>query len=59
MPGGGQPADGAEYAGTIRGLLLDRLTPDEQEVLARALTRVATGDPERKEPLWHSQPRSA
>ena len=59
MPGGGQPADGAEYAGTIRGLLLDRLTPDEQELLARALTRVAAGDPARKEPSWQDQPRSA
>jgi DNA-binding MarR family transcriptional regulator len=49
----------AAHAGTIRSLLLDRLTRDEQELLARALTRVATGDPERKEPLWHSQPRSA
>jgi DNA-binding MarR family transcriptional regulator len=32
----------AAHAGTIRGLLLDRLTPDEQQVLARALTRIAT-----------------
>lgn len=49
----------AAHAGTIRSLLLDRLTPDEQELLARALTRVALGDPARKETSWHSQPRSA
>lgn len=48
----------AAHARTIRGLLLDRLTPDEQELLARALTRVADGGPDRKEPLWH-HPRSA
>jgi DNA-binding MarR family transcriptional regulator len=48
------------HAGTIRNLLLDRLTPDEQELLARALTRVATGAPAaRKETSWHRQPRSA
>jgi DNA-binding MarR family transcriptional regulator len=29
---------------TIRELLLDRLTPHEQDLLARALTRVAEGD---------------
>jgi DNA-binding MarR family transcriptional regulator len=49
----------AAHAQTIRSLLLDRLSPDEQELLARALTRVAEGGPERKEPLWHRQPRSA
>ena len=50
----------AAHTRTIRRLLLDRLTPDEQELLARALTRVAAGDPaSRKEPSWHSQPRSA
>jgi DNA-binding MarR family transcriptional regulator len=49
----------ATHAATIRSLLLDRLTPDEQELLARALTRVAAGDPERKEPSWQDQPRSA
>jgi DNA-binding MarR family transcriptional regulator len=49
----------AAHAGTIRSLLLDRLTPDEQELLARALTRVAAGDQERKEPSWQDQPRSA
>jgi len=50
----------AVHAETIRSLLLDRLTPDEQELLARALTRVATGDPaSRKEPSWQDQPRSA
>ena len=48
----------AAHAGAIRSLLLDRLTPDEQELLARALTRVAAGGPERKEPLWRN-PRSA
>jgi DNA-binding MarR family transcriptional regulator len=31
----------AAHAEAIRDLLLDRLTPDEQELLARALTRVA------------------
>ncbi len=50
----------AAHAGTIRSLLLDRLTPDEQELLARALTRVAMGVPaSRKETSWHRQPRSA
>jgi DNA-binding MarR family transcriptional regulator len=49
----------AAHADTIRSLLLDRLTPDEQELLAQALTRVATGDPARKEPSWQDQPRSA
>jgi DNA-binding MarR family transcriptional regulator len=50
----------AVHAETIRTLLLDRLTPEEQELLARALTRVAAGDPAApKEQSWHSQPRSA
>lgn len=49
----------AAHAATIRSLLLDRLTPDEQELLARALARVAAAGQERKEPSWHSQPRSA
>jgi DNA-binding MarR family transcriptional regulator len=31
------------HAQTIRGYLLDPLTPDEQDLLARALTRVAGG----------------
>jgi DNA-binding MarR family transcriptional regulator len=35
----------AVHTQTISELLLDRLTPDEQELLARALTRVAEGDP--------------
>lgn len=44
----------------VARLLPDRLTPDEQELLARALTRVAEGAPaSRKETPWHSQPRSA
>ena len=50
----------AVHAETIRTLLLDRLTPDEQALLARALTRVAAGDPAcRKEQTWPSQSRSA
>ncbi|HTT51874.1 MAG TPA: MarR family transcriptional regulator [Streptosporangiaceae bacterium] len=49
----------AVHAETVRTLLLDRLTPDERDLLARALTRVAAGGPaSRKEPLCH-QPRSA
>jgi hypothetical protein len=57
---------------TISELLLDRLTPDEQDVLARALTRVAEGDPGPppgpsvtgpsptvQEHSWPSQPHSA
>jgi DNA-binding MarR family transcriptional regulator len=35
----------AVHTQTIGELLLDRLTPDEQDLLARALTRVAEGDP--------------
>jgi DNA-binding MarR family transcriptional regulator len=35
----------AVHTQTIGALLLDRLTPDEQDLLARALTRVAEGDP--------------
>ena len=59
-PGRAAAARGAAaHAGTIRRLLLDRLTPGEQELLAQALTRVAAGDPERKEPSWQDQPRSA
>lgn len=50
----------AVHAETIRSLLLDRLTRDEQELLARALTRVAAGDPASgKEPSWQDQPHSA
>ncbi len=33
------------HAQTIREVLLDRLTPGEQDLLARALTRVAEGQP--------------
>ena len=33
------------HAATIRELLLDRMTPDEQDVLARALSRVAAEAP--------------
>jgi DNA-binding MarR family transcriptional regulator len=46
---------------TIRALVLDRLTPDEQDVLARALTRVAEGGhpPTVQEHSWPSQPHSA
>jgi hypothetical protein len=36
----------AVHTQTISELLLDRLTPDEQDLLARALTRVAEGDPD-------------
>ena len=35
----------AVHTQTIGELLLDRLTPGEQDLLARALTRVAEGDP--------------
>ena len=35
----------AVHAQTISELLLDRLTADEQDLLARALTRVAGGEP--------------
>jgi DNA-binding MarR family transcriptional regulator len=46
---------------TISELLLDRLTPDEQDSLARALTRVAEGghSPTVQEHSWRSQPHSA
>jgi DNA-binding MarR family transcriptional regulator len=62
----------AVHTQTISELLLDRLTPDEQELLARALTRVAEGDPGTppgrpatgpsptvQEHPWPSQPHSA
>ncbi|HXF22676.1 MAG TPA: MarR family transcriptional regulator [Streptosporangiaceae bacterium] len=52
----------ALHAGIIRTLLLDQLDPDEQELLARALTRVAErgpgAHPEPEQP-WPSQPHSA
>jgi DNA-binding MarR family transcriptional regulator len=46
---------------TISELVLDRLTPDEQDLLARALTRVAEGGhpPTVQEHSWQSQPHSA
>jgi DNA-binding MarR family transcriptional regulator len=49
------------HAQTISELLLDRLTPDEQDLLARALTRVAEGghSPTVQEHSWSSQPHSA
>jgi DNA-binding MarR family transcriptional regulator len=31
------------HASVVRDVLLDRLSPDEQDLLARALTRVAEG----------------
>lgn len=50
------------HARIIRTLLLDQLDPDEQELLARALTRVAErgpgAHPEPEQP-WPSQPHSA
>jgi DNA-binding MarR family transcriptional regulator len=51
----------AVHTQTISELLLDRLTPDEQDSLARALTRVAEGghSPTVQEHSWHSQPHSA
>lgn len=51
----------AVHTQTISELLLDRLTPDEQGSLARALTRVAEGGhfPTVQEHSWHSQPHSA
>ncbi len=62
----------AVHTQTISELLLDRLTPDEQDLLARALTRVADGDPGPprgpsatgssptvQEHSWPSQPHSA
>jgi DNA-binding MarR family transcriptional regulator len=50
------------HAQIIRTLLLDQLNPDEQELLARALTRVAEHGPEahlKPEQSWQSQPHSA
>jgi DNA-binding MarR family transcriptional regulator len=50
------------HAQTIRTLLLDQLNPDEQELLARALTRVAESGPgahHKPEQSWQSQPHSA
>jgi DNA-binding MarR family transcriptional regulator len=50
------------HAQIIRTLLLDQLNPDEQELLARALTRVAERGPEahlKPEQSWQSQPHSA
>jgi DNA-binding MarR family transcriptional regulator len=46
---------------TISELVLDRLTPAEQDLLARALTRVAEGGhpPTVQEHSWPSQPHSA
>lgn len=62
----------AVHTQTISELLLDRLTPDEQDLLARALTRVAESDPATRpgscapgtpptvqEHSWPSQPHSA
>ena len=51
----------AVHTQTISELLLGRLTPDEQELLARALTRVAEGghSPTEQEHSWPSQPHSA
>jgi DNA-binding MarR family transcriptional regulator len=51
----------AVHTQTISELLLDRLTPDEQDLLARALTRVAEGGHPTtvQEHSWQSQPHSA
>jgi DNA-binding MarR family transcriptional regulator len=51
----------AVHTQTISELLLDRLTPDEQDLLARALTRVAEGGhpPTVQEHSWQSQSHSA
>jgi DNA-binding MarR family transcriptional regulator len=51
----------AVHTQTVSELLLDRLTPDEQDLLARALTRVAEGghSPTVQEHSWQSQPHSA
>jgi DNA-binding MarR family transcriptional regulator len=46
----------AVHAQTISETLLGRLTPDEQELLARALTRVAEGDPGTPGPAAGSPP---
>ena len=50
------------HARIIRTLLLDQLDPGEQELLARALTRVAEHGPgahPEPEQSWQSQPHSA
>jgi DNA-binding MarR family transcriptional regulator len=52
----------AVHARTIRTLLLDHLTPGEQDLLARALTRVTeSGQASHltQEESWHDQPHSA
>ncbi len=51
----------AVHTQTISELMLDRLTPDEQDLLARALTRVAEGGhpPTVQEHPWQNQPHSA
>jgi DNA-binding MarR family transcriptional regulator len=52
----------AVHAGIIRTLLLDQLGPDEQDLLARALTRVAERGPGadlKPEQPWPSPPHSA
>jgi DNA-binding MarR family transcriptional regulator len=51
----------AVHTQTISELLLDRLAPDEQDLLARALTRVAEGGHSLtvQEHSWQSQSRSA
>lgn len=51
----------AVHTQTISELVLDRLTPDEQDLLARALTRVAEGghSPTVQEHSWQSPPHSA
>jgi DNA-binding MarR family transcriptional regulator len=51
----------AVHTQTISELMLDRLTPGEQDLLARALTRVAEGghSPTEQEHPWPSQPHSA
>jgi DNA-binding MarR family transcriptional regulator len=56
----------AVHTQTISEVLLDRLTPGEQELLARALTRVADGghsppvlSPTAQEDSWPSPPHSA
>ena len=56
----------AVHTQTIRQVLLDHLTPGEQDLLARALTRVADGghsppvlSPTVQEDSWPSPPHSA